>query len=195
MSLEADKDLSIREIKNVALKELEDGARPASQIKRACWSEHHVRVDIDKVWDALGQLRAEQAVIRLDDPNEWYQLADWDERPTRVLAVSHHITKIEGVNQLEEVWLNESIRAARYEHGIQNSYLQPLATDDDRRLYLISTAQIDVLNQYRDTLRRLSRETRGSNEEKAEMYERLADATSLEDQWDRRDEVVVLRDQ
>lgn len=185
--------LSIGEIKDVALKELQEGARPMSSVKLACYHEHRVRVADAKVWDALGQLRAENKVERLDDPEEWYRLSDWEERPLRVMGVSHHVTKIEGVSQLEEVWLNESIRAARYEHGIESRALQPMPPDDERNGYLISTRDLDVLDRLRETLRRLARETEDSAPEKAAVYGRLAEATDLGDQFDTRDEVVELR--
>lgn len=192
-----------QKLKEVALRELEAGARGPQAIANQFNMEHRkdaviegndeAKVDADDVAGVLDGMVADDMLVRLDDPEGWYQLADWDERPLRVLAVSHHITKIDGVSQMDELWLDESIRAARYEHDIDDPELQQMPADDDRCSYLISTAHYSVLEQYRETLKRLADDTRESNPEKAMVYERLAEATDIEDQFDTRKREVGLR--
>ncbi|WP_440767518.1 hypothetical protein [Natronorubrum sp. DTA7] len=189
-----DGDLSIGQIKQVALEELETGPKHLSHVQSACFSEYGTRVDDSTVWNVLEQLRLEGEIELLADPENWFQLAGWNDRPLRVLAVSNHTVKLDGVGDLETVWFDESLRAARHEHGIEDSRLVGMATTDDRRQYLISTAQLDVLESYRSTLRRLAADMRGTNDEKAEVFDRLSDATRLEDEHERRETEVILRD-
>jgi len=192
-----------QKIKEHALRELQEGARGAQTVATRFNMEHRkdavvdgdeeAKIDNEDVAEVLDGMVSDGMLVQLDDPEGWYQLADWDERPLRVLRVSHHITKIDGVSQLDEVWLDESIRAARYEHGLDDPELQPMSSGDDRRLYLISTKHYTVLEKYRQTLKRLAEDTRESNPEKATVYDRLAEATDIEDQFDTREREVGLR--
>lgn len=189
-----DRDLSIGQIKQVAFEELETGPQHLSHVRSACYSEYGTRVPDNEVRDVLEGLQAETKIERLADPENWYQLVGWNDRPLRVLAVSNHTVKLDGVGDLETVWFDESLRAARHEHGIEDSRLVGMATTDDRRQYLITTAQLDVLESYRSTLRRLADDMSGTNDEKATVFDRLSDATRLEDEHERRETEVILRD-
>jgi len=192
-----------QKIKELTLRELQEGACGAQTVATRFNMEHRkdavvngdeeAKIDAEDAAEVLDGMASDGILVQLDDPEGWYQLADWDERPLRVLRVSHHITKIDGVSQMDEVWLDESIRAARYEHGLDDPELQPMSSDDDRHLYLISTKHYTVLQKYRETLKRLASDTQQSNPEKATVYDRLAEATDIEDQFDTREREVGLR--
>ena len=193
-----------QKIREFAVHELQEGARGAQTIATRFNMKHRkdavvdgdegAKIDPEDAAEVLNEMVSEGMLVQLDDPEDWYQLADWDERPLRLLRVSHHITKIDGVSQMDEVWLDESIRAARYEYGLDNSELQPMSSDDDRCLYLISTKDYTVLEKYRETLKRLAEDTRKSNPEKATVYERLSQGTDIEEnQFETREREVGLR--
>lgn len=189
-------------LRETALEELQKFPQPPSAIAVAFNREYReppltedeedLRLNEDDVVPVLEEMVGEGKLTRVEDRDGWYKLADWDERPLRVQGVSHHLIQIDGVDQLEEVWLDESINAARYDYVIHDRRLQP-GKWEDQRSYHISLANYDVLEQYREKLYELADGVRDSNPEKAKMYESLADAADIEDQHDRRSEEVVLR--
>lgn len=191
-------------VKETAIRELQDGARGAQTITQRANMEHRkdavingndeTKFDTREIEAVLNEMVADGLLERISDPEGWYQLADWDDRPLRVLSVSHHQVKIGGVGQIESLWLDESIRAARYEHGIDDPSLQSIKDEDDRCCYLICTRDLDILDQYRETLTRLADETRGGSTDQSRVYSRLVEATDIEDQYDRREREVPLRE-
>lgn len=188
-------------LKEIAIEELQDTPRSASGIAVAFNEEERPApiteqdmdeyLDADEVRPVLESLVNDGKLAHVEERDGWYKLADWDERPLRVQSVSHHVVRLDGVDQLEEIWLDESINAARYEHPIHDDRLQPMKWEEERS-YIVSIYNHGVLEQYRETLYRLARDLRESNEKKAGVYESLADATDIEDQFDTRDEEVVL---
>lgn len=109
----------------------------------------------------------------------------------RLLSVSNHITAIEPVSDLPKIWLEEAARAARTEHGVEKGRLNAL-TKADHDMVLVSTATLEELNQFRKTLVRLADDLESSNPEKSKFYRRLADATELDDEYERREPGVKL---
>lgn len=200
---EADDAGGVRDFEKLTIRELQKGARSPQGIANRFNMEYRKdavldgdeekKIHADEAETILDGMVADGILVRLDDPDGWYQLADWDDRPLRVLSVSHHGTEIDGAAQIEIVWLDESIRAARHEHGIEKDCLDGMAADDERQLYHIHTAHYDVLEQYRETLQRLASDLHRSHTAKATVYERLAEATDIEDQHEVREREVGLR--
>lgn len=192
-----------QQIRRTAIEQLNE--RPRSPSGIACRVNRNFRkdalldgdedrlVDADDVQTVFEELVERDEVVRLDDPDGWYQLADWHTRPLRVTSVSHHVTSIEGVDQVAKVWLNEAVRAARFEHDLNEPELQQMSATGERTGYLISTRDLSVLDQFRKTLRRLAESVQDSNPEKAAIYENLEAATDLEDQFDASEREVMLR--
>ena len=116
---------------------------------------------------------------------------DEDVHHPRVTYVSNHLTVIEPVSDLPEIWLDEGARAARTEHDVEQEYLNAIAKADNDKV-LVSTATLDVLNQFRATLTRLADDLATSNPEKSEFYRQLAEATELEDDFEQREPGVKL---
>lgn len=197
-----DLDTETHRLRETALEELQNFPQPPSGIAVAFNREYRnppltedeedPRLDEDDVTPVLEEMVDEGKLARVEDREGWYKLADWDDRPLRVQSVSHHLIQIDGVDQLEEIWLDESINAARYDYGIHDPRLQ-VGKWEEQRSYHISLANYEVLEQYREKLYELADGVRDSNPEKAKLYEGLADAADIEGQFDRREEEVVLR--
>jgi len=192
-----------QEIREFAVEDLQDGALSAQTIKSHYHMEHRKDAVVhgkdedllttEEVQTVLNEMVDDGLLVQLEEPEGWYQLADWEERPLRLFGVSHHVVRMAGISQLEEVWLDESIRAARYEHTIHDRELQPMKSEDQRQIYNISCYHYDGMMQYRDTLLRLSREVEDSNPQKATLYSNLAEAINIDGPADSREEEVVLR--
>lgn len=176
-------------LKELAIEEIQDGAKGAESIASQYNSEYRrdavlegnegKLLTAEEATTVFDEMVMDDLLERVDDPEGWYQLADWDDRPLRVLSVSQHLIDINGMDQTHRVWLNESIRAARYEIGVDKPELRGDPAPDDRCRYQIFLRGSGVLEQYRETLTSLARDIQQSNPEKATVYRRLADAINI----------------
>lgn len=169
---------SLNQLQDTILSELQGGSRSIAQLHSMCLQEFRPRVALARVWNAVGKLVAVGTVDRLSDPPGWYQLAGSKGRPLRLVSVDSELTQIEGVNETERIWFDNSIRVAEAEHGTHDSPFR-LPVTDETRVYYIATGDLETLNRYRSTLRWLADEIRNSGPVQARVYERLAEETAL----------------
>lgn len=183
---------SLNQLQDAILSELQGGSRSIAQLHSTCLEEFRPRVALIRVWNAVRKLAFAGTVERLSDPAGWYQLAGSKGRPLRLVSVDETRIHIEGVNQTERIWFDNSIRVAETEHGVQDSPVH-LPVTDETRVYYIDTGDLETLNRYRSTLRWLADEIRPHGPTQAGLYERLAVETKLESPSASREPQAHLR--
>lgn len=141
----------------------------------------------------LSEMTSRGETVELTAPEGWVQLADWHDRPVRLLRVSNHGIHIAGAGDVDRYWVEESIRAARNEHQLNETYLQTFSGPGGESSVHISMANYETLEQYRSTLRRLADDLTMINRTKAQMYHQLAESTDIDDQFDVSEREVGLR--
>jgi hypothetical protein len=193
------------ELQKAVVEELENGPRSINAITKVIRTTYnhndHVtraetttKINTDDVRTMIKTLIQKGVVIETPTQDEWYQLADWNERPVRVLSASQHVINLAGVTKTDAEWVTESIAAAREQHDITSDKLTSLHPEENQGAYTICTGHYGVLEKYRKTLLTLSEEVINQNTEKAMLYQRLAEATDLNSHTDTHNREIGLRE-
>lgn len=196
-----ERDPDIETLERIALEELAVSPKPAAGIALAFNKEARpvpateadtaTHIDAEDAQLVLDELVDEGDVEPLADRDGWYKLAGWEDMPVRVNMVSHHLIRIVSVDEMHALWLEESTRAARHEHDVDEQSLHASHIPEMQSLQL-SFRNFDVLEQYRETLSKLADGVADLNPEKEQLYEGLADATDIESEHDSHEREIPL---
>lgn len=149
---------------------------------------------VDTARRLLDELTKDELISESDADGELFETRDWSDRPLRVVHVSAHTIKLDGVTSMQKLWVTESLRSTRQAHGYGTDELQSITGADDRESLVISLRDYATLEDYREQLTVIAETLWESNEAKAEMYHRLSDAIELQSQHDIKQREIPLQD-